>query len=225
VSRSRLALLGGVAFFVLWFVAGQVLFFATGGTLDDAPRPAPSEFRDVVMSNEPQVQVGATLLVLAAAGLLWFAGGLRDRIRSEHGLGLVPALGAAGIALLLVLQAGLVLASVGVARESPATSWTVFQLSSAVGFESFITALLGAVTVAGVIANSDRNTVSRWFWWLSALAAAVLAVAGTLEGLRVIPNGRFSILFGLWVVVAALALQRHPTPEPITASTQPAENA
>ena len=220
MSRSRAALFGGVVFFVLWFVAGQILYFATGGTTDDAPLPGPSEYPEVVLSNEAQVHTGATLQVLAAAALLWFAGCLWERIRSEHGLGLVAAFGAAGVAMLLVLEAGLVVASVGIADESPATSWTVYQLSMAVGFESFLTALFGAVAVAGVIATTDRNMMSRWFWWLTAAIALLLTVAGTLEGLGVIPNGRFSIFFGLWVVIAAFALQRKPTLQTVPASKE-----
>jgi len=206
VSPSRIAPLGGPVFFVLWFVGAQILYFARGGTTDGGPLPGPSEYPEVALSNQSGIHTGATLLVVAAAALLWFASSLRDRIRSEGGVGLVAALGAAGVAMLLILEAALVVASVDIAQETPGISWAIYQLSGAVGFESFITTVLGAVTVTAVIATLNRDMVSKWFWWFTVVVGVVLTATGILEALGIFPDGRFAIFFGLWAFVAGFAL-------------------
>jgi hypothetical protein len=150
------------------------------------------------------------LLVFAAASLLWFAAGLRDRIRPGHGVGLVAVLGTAGVAMLLVLQGGLVIEAVAISEEAPDLSWTIYQLSSALGYESFMTPMLGAVALSGVLVATQRSTMQRWFWWLTAVIAVALAVGGTLEGLDVAPNGRFAIFFGLWAFIAGFAISSDP---------------
>ena len=209
MSRSRIALLGGPAFFVLWSVGATFLWSATGGE-SQAER---SEFPEVLLSNESGAYAGATLLMLAGASILWFAAGLRDRIRSEHGIGLVSTLGTAGVAMLLILQAGLAIEAVAIAEETPDTSWTVYQLSNALGYESFMTPLLGAVTLTGLLATTDRTAMRRWFWWLTVVFAAVLIVGGILEGLGVTPDGRFAIFFGLWAFIAGFTLSVDPAAE------------
>ncbi len=191
---------------MLWFVGAQILYFARGGTTDGGPLPGPSEYPEVALSNRSGIHTGATLLVVAAAALLWFAAGLRHRLRSEGGVGLVAALAAAGVAMLLILEAALVVASVDIAQETPGISWAVYQLSGAVGFESFITTVLGAVTVTAVIATLGRDTVSKWFWWFTVVVGVVLTATGILEALGIFPNGRFAIFFGLWAFVAGFAL-------------------
>ena len=206
MSPSRIAPLGGPVFFVLWFVGAQILYFARGGTTDGGPLPGPSEYPEVALSNQSGIHTGATLLVVAAAALLWFASSLRDRIRSEGGVGLVAALGAAGVAMLLILEAALVVASVDIAQETPGISWAIYQLSGAVGFESFITTVLGAVTVTAVIATLNRDMVSKWFWWFTVVVGVVLTATGILEALGIFPDGRFAIFFGLWAFVAGFAL-------------------
>ena len=206
MSRTRIALLGGPLFLVLWFVGANLVWSATGG---ETPADR-SDFADVVLSNQSTAYAGGTLLVFAAASLLWFAAGLRARIRSGHGVDLVAALGTAGIAILLVLQGGLVIETVAIIEEAPDLSWTIYQLSSAVGYESFMTPLLGAVALSGVLVAIQRSTMRRWFWWLTAVIAAALTVGGTLEGLGVAPNGRFAIFFGLWAFIAGFALSADP---------------
>jgi hypothetical protein len=207
LSRTRIALLGGPLFFILWFVGANLVWSATGGDIE-ADR---SDFAEVVLSNQSSAYAGGALLVFAAASLLWFAAGLRGRIRSGHGVDLVTALGTAGIAMLLVLQGGLVFETVAIIEEAPDLSWTIYQLSSAVGYESFMTPLLGAVALSGVLVAIERSAMRRWFWWLTALNAAALTVGGTLEGLGVLPNGRFAIFFGLWAFIAGFALSADPT--------------
>lgn len=83
--------------------------------------------------------------------------------------------------------------------NTASTGWTVYQLSHAVSYESFMTPLLDAVTLIGTLVAIQRGAMRRWFWWLTAMIAAALTVGGTLEGLGVLPTGRFAIFFGLWV--------------------------
>jgi hypothetical protein len=209
MSRTRIALLGGPLFFFVWFTGATFVWSAVGG---ESPADR-SEFAEVVLSNQSSAYAGGTLIVFAAAMLLWFAAGLRERIRPLHGVGLVAVLGTAGVAMLLLLQGGLVIEAVAIAEEAPDLSWTIYQLSSAVGYESFMTPLLGAVVLSGVLVAAQRGTLRTWFWWLTAVVAVVLAVGGTLEGLDVVPNGRFAILYGLWALIAGIALSATPAPK------------
>lgn len=210
MSLSGVGLLGGPVFFVLWFVGAQTLFFATGGTIDETPLPTRDEFPNVLLTHQSGAYLGATMLLLAAGSLLWFAAGLRDRVGPGSSLGLVAVLGATGVAILLVLEGGLVVASVNIAEDTPELAWLVYRLSGAVGFESVGSTFLGAVTVTGVLAASPRSTIPRWFWWLTAVFGAALVAGSILEGFGVVPDGRFPIFFGLWAFIAGFTLLAKP---------------
>ena len=95
----RAALLGGPAFFVVWFVAGNIKFFALGG---DAP-PSQADFSSVIISSEAELRLGATMLVVAAGLLLIFGSALLSEVGRRHGLGLAASSGVFAIAVLLVL--------------------------------------------------------------------------------------------------------------------------
>ncbi len=121
MSPTRIALLGGPVFFALWFVGAQVLYFASGGGVNGATVPNATEYPEAVLSNQSGVNSGSTLLVLAAISLLWFAVGLRNRIRSHDTLDLFPVLAIGGVVLLLILQAGSPFSS-GFGSSSPGSS-------------------------------------------------------------------------------------------------------
>jgi hypothetical protein len=87
------------------------------------------------------------------------------------------------------VEAGLVVASVEIAREAPEISWSLYQLSTTLGFESFLTALLGAVVAMAVVATASRDSISKYLWWFTVLVAATLAIGGLLEGLGATPSG------------------------------------
>lgn len=203
--HTRLALLGGPAFLVLWFLGAQVLFFASGGGVNGESEPTAAEYPEAILSNQLGVNGGSTLLVLSAVCLLWFAVGLRNRTRSREQLDLLPSLAIAGVGVLLILQAGLTVGSLRLAELSPEISWSLYELTGTLGFESFTTALLGGVAVAAVGAT-NRPMFPGWFWWFTLVFAVVLTAGGLLEGLAVTPAGRFSILFGLWVATAGFTL-------------------
>lgn len=206
MERSRVALGAGVGFFIVWFVAGQILFFATGGSIDESPLPGPTEYALVAIENESSLMLGSALLVIAAGLLLFFAGGLKGRIGSHDDVLPAAVGGLVSVGMLLVLQAGLLVTSSLVAEEAPETAWVLYQQSTVLGFESFIVTLLGAVTAGAVAMVASRHTVPPWYWWITAGIAVVLTVAGLLEGTGVIPNGRFSIIFGLWVLTSGATL-------------------
>jgi hypothetical protein len=205
-----MALLGGPVFFALWFAGANILFFAVGGDTAESPLPGPAEFPDVVLTNEASMYLGATLLALAGVALLWFGVGMRDRIGSGRGLDLVLVIATAAISTLLFIEAGLVTASVGFAQDAPEVAWVVHQLSGAVGFETFIGTLVGAVAVTGVLAAADKSTLPGWFWWFTVAIGGILSITGVLEGVDVIPSGRFTIFFGLWAAIAGLSLLTSP---------------
>ena len=203
----RLTLLGGPAFFVVWFFAGQILFFALGG---DVP-PSQAEYGSMAIANAADIRLGATMLVAAAGLLMIFGGALRSEVEKIHGLGLVAAGGAFAIALLLVLQGGLAFTSVELAAEAPHEAWLVAQLSDGVGFESFPVSLLAAVTLFAVAVVPGKASMASWLWWTTMALAIILVVGGILEGLGIVVSGRFSIFFGLWATTAGLALAIRPS--------------
>ena len=206
MERMRVALAAGVGFFVVWFIAGQILFFATGGDIDESPLPGPAEYASVAIENESGLMLGSALLVVAAGLLLFFAGGLKARVGSSDDVLPAAVGGLVGVGMLLVLQAGLLVSSSLVAAEAPETAWVLYQQSTVLGFESFIVTLLGAVTTGAVAMVASRHTVPSWYWWTTVGMAVLLAVTGLLEGTGVIPNGRFSIIFGLWVLISGATL-------------------
>ena len=214
VGQIRIALMGGAAFFVLWFTGAQILWFASGGDVSTEIGPNADQYPAAVLSNQAGVHVGATLLVLAAVDLIWFAGGLRARVGTKHQLDLIPALAIGGVAILLILEAGLMIASINLAAEDPGMAWQIKKLSDSLGFESFATSLLGATVLTAVVALADRSRLSTWFWWFTVAFAIFLTSGGLLEGFGVVPAGRFAILFGLWAFVAAFALQSEPVDQP-----------
>jgi hypothetical protein len=122
----------------------------------------------------------------------------------------VVVVATAAISVLLFIEAGLVTASVELVGEAPEITWVVHQLSGAVGFETFLGTLVGAVAVTGVLAAADKSTLPRWFWWFTLAIGVILAVTGVLEGVNVIPPGRFAIFFGLWAAIAGLSLLTSP---------------
>ena len=196
-------------FFTLWFVGAQVLYFAAGGGPNGEPAPSASAYGEAVLSNQSAVNGGATLLVLAAVSLLWFAVGLKERIGSKNGLGLLPVLAFSGVAVLLLFEAGLAVGSLQLAETSPETAWNLRELSGVLGFESFMTSLLAGCAIAVVVLIA-RSSLSVWFWWFTGVFTVILTVGGLAEGLGITPAGRFSILFGLWAFVAGFALQSDP---------------
>lgn len=210
--------MGGPASFVLWFLGAQVLYFAAGGGPNGQPSPSAGEYANAVLSNQVGLQGGATLLVLAAISLLWFAVGLRERTGPNTTLSthsLFPVLAMSGVTVLLILQAGLSIASLQLADQAPEAAWNLRELSGALGYESFMTSLLGGIALATLLLG-DWSSISRWFRLLTLASALILTVGGLLEGLGVTPPGRFSILFGVWVLVAGVALQtRLPTANPV----------
>ena len=119
--------------------------------------------------------------------------------------------------MLLILQGGLVVETASVVEEAPDLGWTVYQLSHAVSYESFMTSLLGAVTLIGALVAIERGAMRRWFWWLTAVIGAALTVGGILEGLGVLPTRRFAIFFGLWAFIAGFALSEPTTEETASA--------
>lgn len=159
-----------------------------------------------MLSNQSGIHGGSTLLVLAAVSLIFFAVGLRERTGSKSELGLFPVLAMSAVAVLLILQAGLMVGSLQLAGHSPETAWHLQELSGTLGFESFITPLLGGVALAVLVAIG-RLSFSRWFWWFTFAFTVILTVGGLVEGFGITTAGRFSILFGVWAFVAGFALQ------------------
>ena len=104
------------------------------------------------------------------------------------------------------------------AAAAPQDAWLVRRLSRAISFESFAVSLLAAVTLFAVSVVLRKASMASWLWWTTIAIAIVLVVGGILEGLGIVPNGRFAIFFGLWATITGLSLAfRSSTSESTTA--------
>lgn len=114
----------------------------------------------------------------------------------------MPVVAITGVVILLITQAGLMIGSVHLAEQAPEVSWSLYQLSGTLGFESFISTMLGAAAVSGVVFAADRSILPTWLWWTTIAFGSVLVVGGLLEGFDVTPDGRFAIFFAIWTFIA-----------------------
>ena len=219
----RAALLGGPAFLVVWFSGANIEYFALGG--GDPLTRTEADFVTVAVANAAEFRLAATMLVVAAGLLLFFGSALLSDVETSHGLARAASAGSVAIAVLLALQAALIFTSVELAAEA-AQAFLVYRLSGAVGFESFPVSLLAAVTLFAASIALGKPSIPPWLWWTTIAMATVLAVGGILEGLGIVPDGRFAIFFGLWATITGLTLAfRPPDSGSISADQSPSASA
>lgn len=201
--RGR-APLSGLAFVVL-AVVGNALQGSTPALHGDADAVA-----DFYNDKATAIAIGMMLSLISVFFLAWFVAALRRHLRLSEGAdGWISQLAAGGgVATLTLLAAGFALNSAGAlrARESgiaPDVAAVFYDSSLA------LTGLAASVAMAVLLSATAVITLRfgalpRWFGWVS----AVLAVLGIATPVSFV----LSLLFPLWVGVAALLLvRRSPT--------------
>lgn len=202
VAWERRAPLSGLVFLVL-AVAGNALQGSTPALHGEAEAVA-----DFYTDKGTAIAVGMMLSLVSVFFLAWFLGCLRRHLATSEGPdGWMTSVAWAGsVATLSLLAAGFAINSAGAlrARESGIAGdvAAVFYDGSLA-----ITGLAASLTMAVLLAATAAiallfGALSRWFGWTS----AVLAVLGIVTPVSFV----LSLLFPLWVAVAAVLLMRAP---------------
>ena len=199
--RGR-APLSGLIFAVL-AVAGNALQGWTPALHGDAD--AVAEFYN---DKATAIAFGMMLSLISVFFLAWFMAALRRHLLLSEGADgwISPLAWGGGVATLALLAAGFALNAAGAlrARESgiaPDVAVVFYDSSLAV------TGLAASVTMAVMLAATAVITLQfgglpRWFGWVS----GVLALLGIVTPVSFV----LSLLFPLWVGVAAVLLVRKP---------------
>jgi hypothetical protein len=154
------------------------------------------------------IALGMMLSLVSVFFLAWFLGCLRRHLAAIEGPGgwVTSVASGGGVATLSLLAAGFALNSAGAlrARETGITGdvASVFYDGSLA-----LTGLAASLTMAVLLAATAVITLQfgglpRWFGW----ASAVLAVLGIVTPVSFV----LSLLFPVWVAVAAVLLTRTP---------------
>ncbi len=199
--RGR-APLAGLVFFVL-AVVGNALQGSTPALHGDSGAVA-----DFYNDKATAIAFGMMLSLISVFFLAWFLAALGRHLRISEGADgwIGPLAVGGGVATLALLAAGFALNSAGAlrARESgiaPDVAVVFYDGSLA------LTGLAASVAMAVLLAATAVITLQfgalpRWFGWVS----AVLAVLGIVTPVSFV----LSLLFPLWVGVAAVLLVRKP---------------
>ena len=198
---TRRAPWAGVAFLVL-AAAGNALQGSTPALHGDTE--AVAEF---YTDKGTAIAVGMMLSLVSVFFLAWFLGSLRRHLAAAEGPDgwVTPVAWAGGVATAALLAAGFALNSAGALR---ARETGISGDVAAVFYDASLalTGLAASLTMAVLLSATavvtlQSGTLPRWFGWTS----AVLAVIGIVTPVSFV----LSLLFPLWVAVAAVLLARH----------------
>jgi len=190
----------GMAFVVL-AVTGNALQGSTPALHGDSG--AVAEF---YTEKATAIAVGMMLSLVSVFFLAWFLGSLRRHLAASEGPeGWITAVASGGgVATVGLLAAGFALNSAGALR---ARETGITRDVAAVFYDSSLalTGLAASLTMAVLLAATAlvtlrSGTLPRWFGWTS----AVLAVLGIVTPVSFV----LSLLFPVWVAVAAILLAR-----------------
>jgi hypothetical protein len=199
--RGRTPLSGLI--FAALAVAGNALQGSTPALHGDADAVA-----DFYNDKSTAIAIGMMLSLISLFFLAWFLAALRRHLRLAEGEeGWIGSLASGGgAAVLALLAAGFALNSAGALRSreggiEPAVAVVFYDGSLA------LTGLAASVAMAVLLAATAVITLQfgalpRWFGWVS----AVLAALGLVTPVSFV----LSLLFPLWVGVAAVLLVRRP---------------
>lgn len=210
-SNASVRRIGGAA-----GIAFGLLIAATFASLGDAPEfvDDPETISRFFVEEQGTAGATATLMVLAAFSLAWFAAGLRDSIGRDGARGRGPGASAVivggSVAASAFAIGGAVLA-VGVERVSEqgegvagssVVVYDLFMVISGAAAPIGLAVLLTGITAAALSAG---GRFPRWLGWVS----LVLAVVG------LIPPISFLLLIGIaiWSIVVGTMLLRRRSPD------------
>jgi hypothetical protein len=198
---DRRAPLTGIVFVVL-AVAGNALQGSTPALHGEAA--AVAEF---YTDKGTAIAVGMMLSLVSVFFLAWFLGSLRHHLAVSEGPGgwMTSVASGGGVATLSLLAAGFALNSAGALR---ARETGIDRGVAAVFYDGSLalTGLAASLTMAVLLAATAAvvlrfGGLPRWFGWTS----AALAVLGLVTPVSFV----LSLLFPVWVAVAAVLLTRN----------------
>ena len=170
-------------------------------------------------SNRVGVIVGVFVLMFFGLFLLWFAAGLRERLRAAEGPGGRLAnvtLGGALLCVALVWAGTFALAAVpageSIGGTTAVTNADVARYLPQIGFGAILVGgMFGAIAMidAASIVIYRTGVLPRWLAYLGFVCSIVL-----LFGVFFLPM----IAFPIWLVAASIVVNRGPSTEPAAAA-------
>jgi hypothetical protein len=212
VNREWLAPLTGVAFIVL-----AIIGFIVGGEPPEASDPV-QEIVSHYADDKDSIQIGAGLVTIGAAFLIFFAGYLRKVLRAAEGEGgVLSAVVLVGAAVMAVGAAIDAMISFALADAAEDIDPTAVQALQALWDNDFFPIALGSTVflLASGISIVRHAALPKWLGWAAILFGII----------SLTPAGFIGFLGGaLWILVVSVMLTqraRPATPGAPPASTPP----
>jgi hypothetical protein len=165
-------------------------------------------------SHRTEVIVGAYVLMFFGLFLLWFAAGLRDRLRaagSTHGRLANVALGGAVLCVGLVWVGAFALAAIPAGQafgsEPAISSPDVARFLPQLGFGAILVGgMFGAIAMIDAVSIVAMRTgaLPRWLVWLGFACGVVLLFGAAFLPMLALP---------IWLIATSIVLFRRATPE------------
>jgi hypothetical protein len=210
VNREWLAPLTGVGFVVI-----AIIGFIVGGEPPEAGDPI-QEIVDHYVDNKDSVQVGAGLVSVAAAFLIFFAGYLRKVLRAGEGEGgVLSAVVLVGAAVMAVGAAIDSTISFALAEAADDVDPIAMQALQALWDNDFMPIALGSAVflLASGISIVRHGALPKWLGWAAILFGVI----------SLTPVGFIGFLGGaLWILVVSVMLALRARPASPAAPATPA---
>lgn len=202
---ERIAAATGIGFVVL-FVAGGILIGGAGGDTGDPAVVVAKRLLD----SDVRVYVGGTLLGVASAALIWFAGSLRAALRrAEGGAGRLSAVAfGAAVAHAAVLVTGATLGAAAVFeladyQKSPETARAIYSIGGTLALLGS-SAPFGAMLAAASVVALRTGVLPSWLAWPGAVVGVLMALGWLIWPIAVFGH----MLALLWTLVTSIILVR-----------------
>lgn len=213
---NRVGMISGIAFPILLFVGGSLLFSSGPDTSKgDASTVAQAWLKTMNDSgNRLQIIIGGFVMTVAALALVWFATSLRDRfaIASSSPLQGFALLGAVGIAAAMVGPLAIA-GGHSFGGEPLPTDGTVIWFITDLTYPALLVIFgfaSSAFITAFLLGTKGRYVVPAWlagFGWLAVLAGVL--------GVLFLPMA----IVLLWYLALGIYGVRSPAAEPAVAAT------
>jgi hypothetical protein len=206
----------------LTFVVGLIL---ASNTPDDKDPDAKVLSFYANHGHRVGIIIGAYVLTFCALFLIWFAAGLRQRLRAAEGPGgrlTDVALGGGILAAVGFATGGIALASISAGQSfggTPLHTADVARFLPSIGFGMIlIPGMFGAIALIDAVSIVIMRTgvLPRWLGWLGFVCGVLL-----LFGVVFLPI----IALPVWLVATSVVLQRRASPEAEAASPAPGSAA